>query len=139
MNIYIHAYIYIHFGVNERVIVMGDMNAKVGDREREGVTVKYGVPDVNENGERLVEVCAERRMSVGNTWFQKRLCQKYTREGEGGQGRSLIDYVLVDERNRGEKKMMLAKVFYNLLVCYYRCCCCCCCSCHCCCCHCYSC
>ena len=88
------------FGENERVIVMGDMNAKVGDREREGVTGKYGVPGVNENGDRLVEVCAERRMIVGNTWFQKKLCQKYTREGEGGQERSLIDYVLVDERNR---------------------------------------
>merc|ERR1712002_999017 len=88
------------FGANERVIVMGDFNAKVGDREREGMTGKYGVPDVNENGKRLVEVCAKRRMIVGNTWFQKRLCQKYTREREGGQGRSLINYVLVDERNR---------------------------------------
>merc|ERR1712002_448498 len=65
-----------------------------------GVTGKYGVPDVNESGERLVEVCIERRMIVGDTWFQKRLCQKYIREGEGGQGRSLIDSVLVDERNR---------------------------------------
>ena len=88
------------FGENERVIVMGDMNAKVGDHEREGVTGKYGVPGVNENGERLMEVCVERRMIVGNTWFQKRLIQKYTREGEGGQERSLIDYVLVDERSK---------------------------------------
>ena len=88
------------FRENERIIVMGDMNAKVGDREREGVIGKFGVPGVNENGERLVEVCAERRMIVGNTWFQKKLIQKYTREGEAGQERSLIDYVLVDERNK---------------------------------------
>ena len=67
------------------------MNAKVGDHEREGVAGKYGVPGVNENGERLVEMCAERRMIIGNTWFQKRLFQKYTREGEDGQERSLID------------------------------------------------
>ena len=48
----------------------------------------------------LVEMCAERRMIIGNTWFQKRLFQKYTREGEDGQERSLIDYVLVDERSK---------------------------------------
>ena len=86
------------FDVNERVVVLGDLNAKVGDREREGVVGKYGVPGVNENGERLVEVCAERKMIIGNTWFQKKLIHKYTREGENGQEKSLIDYVLVDER-----------------------------------------
>ena len=86
----------------KKIIVLGDMNAKVGDHEREGVTGKYGVPGVNENGERLVEMCAERRMIIGNTntWFQKRLFQKYTREGEDGQERSMIDYVLVDERTK---------------------------------------
>ena len=76
------------------------MNAKVGDHEREGVTGKYGVPGVNENGECLVGMCAERRMIIGNTWFQKRLFQKYTSKGEEGQERSLIYYVLVDERSK---------------------------------------
>ena len=84
----------------KKIIVLGDMNAKVGDHEREGVTGKYRVPGVNENGGRLVEMCAERRMIIGNTWFQKRLFQEYTREGEDGQERSLIDYVLVDERSK---------------------------------------
>ena len=49
------------------IIVLGDMNAKGGDHEREGVTGKYGVSGVNENGERLVEMCAERRIIIGNT------------------------------------------------------------------------
>ena len=85
---------------NERIVVLGDMNAKVGNREVDRVVGKYGVPGVNENGERLVEVCSERRLSIGNTWFQKRLIQKYTREGENGQERSLIDFVLVDEKSK---------------------------------------
>ena len=88
------------FGENERIVVLGDMNAKVGNRSRDGVIGIHGVPDVNENGERLVEMCTERRMIVGNTWFEKRLIHKYTREGENGQERSLIDYVLVDERSK---------------------------------------
>ena len=59
------------------------------------------MPGVNENGEHLVEMCAEKRMIIGNTWFQKRLFQKYTREVEDGLERSLIDYVLLDERSKG--------------------------------------
>ena len=69
------------------------MNAKVGNREAYRVVGKYGVQGVNENGERLVEVCSKRRMSIGNTWFQKRLIQKYSREGENRQERSLIMYL----------------------------------------------
>ena len=47
-----------------------------------------------------MEVCSERRLSIGITWFEKRLIQKYTREGENGQERSLIDNVLVDEKSK---------------------------------------
>ena len=87
------------FSENERIVVLGDMNAKVGNREEYRVVEKYGVLGVNENGERLVEVCSGRRLIIGNTWFQKRLTQKYTREGENGHERSLIGYVLVDEKS----------------------------------------
>ena len=88
------------FNENERIVVLCDMNAKVGNREVYKVIGKYGVPAVYENGERWVEVCSKRRLSIENTWFEKRLIQKYTREGENGQERSLIDYVLVDEKSR---------------------------------------
>ena len=40
--------------------MLGDMNASVGNREVYRVVGKYGVPGVNENGERLVEVCSKR-------------------------------------------------------------------------------
>lgn len=53
---------------------------------------------LNENGEKLLEMCSEKRLSVGNTWFQKKLIQKYTREEGNGQETNLT--VLVDERNK---------------------------------------
>ena len=80
--------------------MLGDMNAKVGNREVYKGVGKYGVPGVNENDERLVEVCSKRRVIIGKTGLQKRLIKKYTREGENGQERSLIDYVLVDEKSK---------------------------------------
>ena len=88
------------FSESERIVLLGDMNAKVVNREVYRVAGKYSVPGVNENGERLVEVCSERRLNIGNTWFQKRLTQKYTRECENGGERRVVDYVLADEKSK---------------------------------------
>ncbi len=43
-----------------RAFLLGDMNAKVGSTEIGGVVGKYGVEGVNENGQYLVDICAER-------------------------------------------------------------------------------
>ena len=40
-------------------VVLGDLNARVGDGEVEGVVGKYGVPGENESGERLLDMCVE--------------------------------------------------------------------------------
>ena len=81
------------FSASERVMVMGDLNARVGDSEVEGIVGKYGVPRVNENGERLVEICAEREFVIGNTWFKKKECKKYT--WERGEQKGMIDLILI--------------------------------------------
>ncbi len=39
------------FGVNMNIIFLGDLNARVGDEHVVGITGKYGVPDMNWNGE----------------------------------------------------------------------------------------
>ena len=39
------------------VVVLGDLNARVGDGEVEGTVGKYGVPGKNESGERLLDMC----------------------------------------------------------------------------------
>ena len=46
-------------GLNTRnyVVVLGDLNARVGDGEVEGVVGKFGVPGENEIGERLLDMC----------------------------------------------------------------------------------
>ena len=92
------------FSEGERVIVLGDLNAKVGEREIDGVVGKFGVPGVNENGECLVEMCVERGLIVGNTWFQKKMIHKYTWERDNGDERSLIDYVLIESKYKNRLK-----------------------------------
>ena len=74
------------YGRNVLVVVLGDLNAKVENEVMEGIVGRHGMPGRNESGERLLEMCAEQELVVGNSWFNKNDVYKYTwlRMAEGG-------------------------------------------------------
>ena len=87
-------------GNGVKVLLMGDLNARVGDEVVEGVTGRYGVPGMNESGERLIGLCTERELIVANTWFRKHLNHKYTwqRQAHGNVvDRALMDYIIISK------------------------------------------
>ncbi len=71
------------------------MNARVGSTEIGGVIGKYGVDGAHENGQYLVDICAERGLFLLNTFFQHKMIHRYT--WAMGNDRSPIDYT-VDSR-----------------------------------------
>ena len=93
------------FGDNEKVVVLGDLNAKVGNTVIDGVIARFGVPGVNRSGERLIDMCIDQELVVGNTYFRKERKNKYTwakvRRGRVVK-RALMDYVLVPKRAVGK-------------------------------------
>lgn len=93
-----------------RVVLIRDMNGRVGVVEVAGVVGKWGADGVSENGEHLVDVCAERQLFLANTCFQHRMIHRYTwrRRDERGEQKSMIDYIAVDEKLR--KDVLDAKV-----------------------------
>ena len=58
--------------------VIGDLNARVGNMKVENVVGPFGVEGINENGEKLIELCLTNSLMIGNTWFKKRMIHKYT-------------------------------------------------------------
>ena len=89
------------------VVVLGDLNARVGDGEVEGVVGKYGVPGENESGERLLDICVEQELAIRNSFFMKKGINKYTwiRIANGRViERALMDYVLITKRMVGRLK-----------------------------------
>ena len=89
------------------VVVLGDLNARVGDGELEGVVGKYGVSGENESGERLLDMCVEQELAIGNSFFKKKGINKYTwiRVANGRViERALMDYVLITKRIVGRLK-----------------------------------
>ena len=66
------------FPVTEHVYLLGDFNARVGaDRESwPNVLGHHGIGKMNENGQRLLELCCYRNLCVTNTYFQNKACHK---------------------------------------------------------------
>ena len=60
------------------MVVLGDLNARVGNEVIEGIVGQHRVPGRDETGEGLLEMCAEQELVVGNTWFNKNDVYKYT-------------------------------------------------------------
>ena len=86
------------------MVVLGYLNAKVGNEVIEDIVGQHGVPGRNESGERLLEMCAEQELVVGNSWFKKKDVYKYTwlRMAERRVvDRALMDYVLLPKRMHG--------------------------------------
>ena len=81
-------------GRRETLIVMGDLNARVG-RNMEvwgSVLGCHGEDARNENGERLMRCCSVNELMITNTWYPHKDIHKYTWICPRRQLRSLIDY-----------------------------------------------
>jgi len=82
----------------DRLIIYGDFNAKVGAGNKSDVNGIYGIGRRNERGERLVEFCKENSLIISNTLFKQHPRRTFTWTSPDGQTRNQIDYMLIQNR-----------------------------------------
>nr|ADF18552.1 endonuclease-reverse transcriptase [Bombyx mori] len=89
---------------HELVIVMGDMNAKVGSTITPGVTGAYGLGNRNDRGDTLIEFCQDNNLIIANTFFKLPPRRLYTWTSPmhtvDRVVRNQIDYVMINRRYR---------------------------------------
>ena len=63
------------------IIVVGDMNAKIGsnNEDLEHVMGAHGIGNMSENGELFSELCASCDLIIGGTVFPHKTCHKVLR------------------------------------------------------------
>ncbi|XP_072048767.1 craniofacial development protein 2-like [Amphiura filiformis] len=80
-------------------VVMGDMNAKVGEGEDKKCGIgKFGLGDRNERGDRLAEFCCANNLAIMNTCFKHHKRNLDTWKSPGDRYRNQIDYIMMKRR-----------------------------------------
>ncbi|KAL6491468.1 hypothetical protein MHYP_G00018130 [Metynnis hypsauchen] len=87
-------------------IVMGDLNAKVGDNNtgRELIMGRHGVGTCNENGELFTDFCSFNDLVIGGTIYPYRRIHKTTWTSLDGKTDNQIDHFTIDRKWRRSKK-----------------------------------
>ena len=86
----------------DMLILMGDMNAKVGadNTARKREIGRHGLREMNENGEMLADFCSTNSLVIGGTIFSHRKCHKATWVFSDKLTENQIDHVMVRQRYR---------------------------------------
>ena len=82
-------------------IIMGDLNAKVGEQQNddEGIVGRFGLGERNERGERWITWCKCNKQVLMNTWFKQHPRRLWTWQHPNGH-RNQIDYITINSRFR---------------------------------------
>ncbi|XP_060533769.1 craniofacial development protein 2-like [Cylas formicarius] len=85
-------------------MMLGDMNAMVGQGKFEVVVGEFGLGVRNERGERLIEFCEEMNFTIMNTFFKLPSRRLYTWKSPANSShriiRNQIDFIMINRRYR---------------------------------------
>ncbi|KAK7097079.1 hypothetical protein V1264_004109 [Littorina saxatilis] len=84
------------------IIVMGDLNAKIGSDNRgyEEIMGQQGLGEMNDNGERLADLCATNNLVIGGSLFQHKRIHKATWISPDLSTENQIDHVCIGKKFR---------------------------------------
>lgn len=85
------------------MVVMGDMNARVGglivmDQQLKETLRRFGMGTRNDRGDRMIQFCQEHNLTIANTLFQHQVRRLYTWRSLGNRYRNQIDCIMIGSR-----------------------------------------
>ena len=74
----------------------------------------YGEEAINDNGDRLIDICEQNSLKFLNWYFQHKKIHQYTWHQDTQELRSLIDYIIA--RETSGLKFQVVRVFRGMTV-----------------------
>ena len=83
---------------SQRNYVMGDFNAKIGNKQHEDELAvgQHSSGERNESGERLIQFAESQNLKIINSFFHKPIQDKWTWHSPDGHTKNEIDFILTD-------------------------------------------
>ena len=84
-------------------IALGDYNATISSSTQSraawsGVIGPVSPDNTNDNGDRMLQMCATHGLTISNTWFQRKRIHQYTWLSNDGFTKKMIDHILINRR-----------------------------------------
>ncbi|KAI5750962.1 hypothetical protein M8J77_002882 [Diaphorina citri] len=89
-----------HKKAREALFILGDFNAKVGNRRHGNIVGPFGLGNKNESGDHLINLCEEFQLCITNTWFEQKESARHTWSSPGDLVKNQIDFICVDQAFR---------------------------------------
>ena len=93
--------------INQKYMVIGDFNAKVGENPGDiwpDNAGKFGLGEMNDRGQYLLQFCATHNLVITNTLFQHKPIRRSTWLHPNGKYRNQIDYILTHQKLKSSLK-----------------------------------
>ena len=87
----------IKSGNGRKLILMGDMTGGTGRKTRETIFGNFGEDKINDNSERLLELCTQTSLKIWNGFFNHKNTHKYTWEQQTKNLKTIIDYIIIKQ------------------------------------------
>ena len=89
-------------GTKDITILMGDFNAKIGmdNTGYEEIMGTHGLGQMNENGERFADLCAQNQLVIGGSIFPHKRIHKATRISPNHVTENQIDHICISRKFR---------------------------------------
>ncbi|XP_028170949.1 craniofacial development protein 2-like, partial [Ostrinia furnacalis] len=100
---------------HSNLIVMGDFNGKVGTSKtgEEKIIGRFGHGHRSKNGQSLVNLATENKLSVMNSFFKKRNSRKWTWISPCGRYTNEIDYIMTNKKDRIKDVTVINNLNFN--------------------------
>ena len=87
-------------GNRKEILLLGDLNGRIGNRVNDPVVGQFGEITVNNSGERIIETCQQYGLKIANGWFEHKNIHRYTWTQSTRQLQSIIDYIIIRQKTR---------------------------------------
>ena len=104
----------VEIGNSREILIARDFNSRTGKQINNLVVGPLGEEVINDNGDKLIDICEQNSLKILNGYFKQKRIHQYTWHQDTQEIRSIIDYVIA--RQNSGLKFQDVRVFRGMTV-----------------------